>query len=161
MIYLQLLRKLGTENKNETITISSFMSVITGLAHFLKLLTRFGLYTALENNKLTHSVNPLLRFLREVEKNELFENNPFQYIKTPVNATDSCAGCNKYIQEECIQFYEHRWHIACFTCSSCHKNINPRSLTDPTFNKEKKRYYVLTAQLMIRPLCRVSNLLLS
>lgn len=68
MIYLQLLRKLGTENKNETITISSFMSVITGLAHFLKLLTRFGLYTALENNKLTHSVNPLLRFLREVEK---------------------------------------------------------------------------------------------
>ncbi|CAD6607079.1 CEI_1a_G0006450.mRNA.1.CDS.1 [Saccharomyces cerevisiae] len=139
MIYLQLLRKLGTENKNETITISSFMSVITGLAHFLKLLTRFGLYTALENNKLTHSVNPLLRFLREVEKNELFENNPFQYIKTPVNATDSCAGCNKYIQEECIQFYEHRWHIACFTCSSCHKNINPRSLTDPTFNKEKKK----------------------
>ncbi|EHM99648.1 Lrg1p [Saccharomyces cerevisiae x Saccharomyces kudriavzevii VIN7] len=139
MIYLQLLRKLGTENKNENITISSFMSVITGLAHFLKLLTRFGLYTALENNKATRSVNPLLRFLREVEKNELFENNAFQYIKTPVNATDSCAGCNKYIQEECVQFYEHRWHIACFICSSCHKNIDPMSLTDLTFNKEKRR----------------------
>ncbi|EJS44462.1 lrg1p [Saccharomyces arboricola H-6] len=139
MIYLQLLRKLGLENKNETITISSFMSVITGLAHFLKLLTRFGLYTALENNKTTRSVNPLLRFLRETEKNELFEDNPFQYIKTPVNATDSCTGCNKYIQEECIQFYEYRWHIACFICSSCHKNINPMSLTDPTFNKDKKR----------------------
>lgn len=139
MIYLQLLRKLGTENKNETITISSFMSVITGLAHFLKLLTRFGLYTSLENNKSTRSVNPLLKFLREVEKNELFEDNPFQFIKTPVNATDSCAGCNKYIQEDCVQFYEHRWHISCFVCSSCQKKINPMSLTDPTFNKEKKR----------------------
>lgn len=139
MIYLQLLRKLSSETKDTKVTVASFMSVITGLTHFLKLLTRYGLHNALENNKTLHSANALVRFLREVEKNEAYEKDPFSYIDVSINATDNCASCAKYIQEECIQFHENRWHVACFSCSKCERKIEPRDLGDSTFNKQLKR----------------------
>ncbi|CCD26575.1 GTPase-activating protein LRG1 NDAI_0H04020 [Naumovozyma dairenensis CBS 421] len=139
MIYLQLLRKLGTESKTEKVTLSSFMSVITGLAHFLKLITRHALNAALESDKKNHSANVLLKFLREVEKNELFERQPFSNIRLSINTTDCCKSCNRYIQKECIQFHDYRWHLQCFKCSSCHKLINVTDVTDTTYNKELNR----------------------
>lgn len=137
MIYLQLLRKLNAEDLK--VNISSFMSVITGLTHFLKLLTRYGLYSALERNKAGHSMNALVRFLREVEKNEIYEKDPFSYIDLSINATDNCASCGKYIQDECIQYHEKRWHTACFSCSQCKRKIDLRDLSDATYNKASKK----------------------
>lgn len=137
MIYLQLLRKLNAEDSK--VNISSFMPVITGLTHFLKLLTRYGLYSALEKNKAGRSMNPLLKFLREVERNEIYDKDPFSYIDISINATDDCAACGKYIQEDCIQYHENRWHISCFSCSQCQKSIDPRDIGDATYNKTLKR----------------------
>lgn len=147
MIYLQLLRKLNAEDLK--VNISSFMSVITGLTHFLKLLTRYGLYSALERNKSGRSMNALIKFLREVEKNEIYENDPFSYIDLSINATDNCAACGKYIQEDCIQYHEKRWHITCFFCSNCKRKIDPRDLSDATYNKILK--------LVICPHCSVAD----
>lgn len=139
MIYLQLLRKLNTEDSK--VNVSSFMPVITGLTHFLKLLTRYGLYSALEKNRAARSMNPVLKFLREVERNEVFEKDPFSYIDLSINATDNCAGCGKYIQEQCIQYHESRWHIACFRCSQCQRGIDPRDIGDAAYNKTLKRIF--------------------
>lgn len=139
MIYLQLLRKLSSESKDTKVNLSSFMSVITGLTHFLKLLTRYGFHTALEKNKLNRSATILLRFLREIEKNELFEKDPFSYIDVSINATDNCAECGRYIQEECVQFQDNRWHLSCFSCSMCKQRIDTHDLGDATYNKSLKR----------------------
>ncbi|QLQ79373.1 hypothetical protein HG537_0C00200 [Torulaspora globosa] len=147
MIYLQLLRKLNAEDSK--VNVSSFMPVITGLTHFLKLLTRYGLYNALEKNKAAHSMTPLMKFLREVERNEIYEKDPFSYIDLPINATDNCTACGKYIQEDCIQFHENRWHIHCFTCSQCQKSIEPRDIADATYNK--------TLRHVICPRCSVGD----
>lgn len=137
MIYLQLLRKLNAEDLK--VNISSFMSVITGLTHFLKLLTRYGLHSALERNKSGRSMSALIRFLREVEKNEIYEKDPFSYIDLSINATDNCASCGKYIQENCIQYHEKRWHLTCFSCSQCYRKIDLRDLSDSTYNRSTKR----------------------
>ncbi|CCK70555.1 GTPase-activating protein LRG1 KNAG_0E02960 [Huiozyma naganishii CBS 8797] len=137
MIYLQLLRKLNTVSSKKSI-MSSFMSVITGLANFLKFLTRYGFYESLEDNQRSHYTSSLTKFLIEVERNELYTKNPFSEIDIPVTATDACSGCSKYIQEECIQFQEHRWHLECFTCASCTKTIGLVDLNDSNFNKRLK-----------------------
>ncbi|EDO16645.1 hypothetical protein Kpol_529p25 [Vanderwaltozyma polyspora DSM 70294] len=137
MVYLQLLRKLNSEVESSNVKIASFMSIITGLAHYLKLLTRCGLYMALEMNQKSHTSVNLLKFLKEVEKNELYESNPFQYIKLSVKVTDNCYSCGKYIQEECIQYQDKRWHTDCLVCSACHNSININNLSDATFNSTK------------------------
>ncbi|CAL9727779.1 rho-GTPase-activating protein Lrg1p [Monosporozyma unispora] len=135
MIYLQLLRKLNSKSPNENV-VGSFMSVITGLAHFLKLAIRYGFHTALENNKTKHSSTALSNFLNELEKNEFFDKYPFGNILIPINTTDNCTGCQKYIQEECIQFEDKRWHLQCFTCSRCNNIISPVDINDATYRKD-------------------------
>ncbi|AET40858.1 GTPase-activating protein LRG1 Ecym_6490 [Eremothecium cymbalariae DBVPG len=147
MIYLQLLRKMGSASKMKEVNVGSFMSVITGLAHFLKLLLRNGLFNALEHNKKVHTSNALIKFLREVKKNETYQNSPFDYINVTINATDCCAICQKYVQEECIRFQEHRWHIKCFQCSNCARVIQPYDVEDATYNKVNGK--VLCAQCSI------------
>ena len=134
MIYLQLLRKLNSDTESSKVEIASFMSIITGLAHFAKLLTRYGLYMILERNKKLYSSAPLLKFLKEVEKNELYENDPFKYINLSIKVTDNCFSCGKYIQEDCIQFQEKRWHKGCLSCSSCSNKITQSNFSDATFN---------------------------
>ena len=136
MIYLQLLRKLSAESQTKDVSLSSFMSVITGLAHFLKLLTRYALYTAFEINRENHSVTALVKFLKEIEKNELIKTQPFSYIHVSVTATDSCSSCGKYIQKECVQFNGKRWHLNCLVCSNCKAQISRQDLDETTYNKE-------------------------
>ncbi|KAL3233213.1 Rho-type GTPase-activating protein 1 [Nakaseomyces bracarensis] len=138
MIYLQFLRKLQAGESSKDLNLSAFMSAITGLAQYLKLLTRYGLYLALERNKELTNVNPLMKFLREVEKNEVFIRDPFTSINVSLNATDNCTECQTYIQDECIQYHEFRWHLKCFKCSKCDKAVRPSDVTDSTFNKESK-----------------------
>ncbi|KAI8399945.1 Rho-GTPase-activating protein LRG1 [Nakaseomyces glabratus] len=138
MIYLQFLRKLNQDDKKSSLNISLCMSTITGLAQYLKLLTRYGLHIALERNRYLKTVNPLMKFLKEVEKNEIFDSDPFRYINIPINTNDNCVRCQTYIQDECIQFNEYRWHLKCFSCNICSESIKPSDVTDATFNKEKK-----------------------
>lgn len=135
LIYLQLLRKLNSKTPPDSV-VASFMSVITGLAHFLKLILRFGFHTALETNRATHSSKPLIEFLTELEKHESFDKYPFNNISIPIMTTDNCSGCQKYIQEECIQFEDKRWHLQCFTCSRCSTLINFLDVDDATYRRD-------------------------
>ncbi|SCU92324.1 LANO_0E00364g1_1 [Lachancea nothofagi CBS 11611] len=147
MIYLQLLRKLSSASREKDVSVSSLMSVITGVAHFLKLLVRHGLQTALDRNKTAHSANALVKFLREIEKNEHIEGDPFDFVDVTIDATDCCASCGKYIQEDCIQFKNLRWHRSCFNCSICQKHIGSYGVADAAFNAESKS--VLCAQCAV------------
>lgn len=166
LIYLQLLRKLGTDTNNKEVNITAFMSIITGLAHFLKLLVRYGLYISLKYNKITSTTNALIKFLREVQKNETIVSNPFDRIHVSINATDCCAFCDKYTQEECIQYQDERWHKHCFYCSKCTRHIDIHDVSDAAYNKKTKD--VLCAQCSVdipeskqgfKPVSRLSQLI--
>ncbi|AMD19457.1 HBR556Cp [Eremothecium sinecaudum] len=141
MIYLQLLRKLGTASQEKEVNVGSFMSVITSIAHLLKLIVRYGLFNALEHNKTVHTSNALIKFLREIKKNENYQRQPFDYINVTINATDSCNECEKYVQEECIQFRDARWHIGCFKCSNCDKHIELHDIDAASYNVATKLVY--------------------
>lgn len=143
MMYLQLLRKYDINEINkdnsaddeETNTVSSAMSIINGLSHYLKLLIKFGVYNVLEYNKSAHSINALEKFLREVNKSSQYKSNPFSLIKdVNIDSTDSCEGCGKYIQQECIVFKNKRWHITCLKCHKCKTLIERYDILDANYN---------------------------
>lgn len=139
MVYLQLLRKLNTESDKHKIEITSFMSIITSVAHFLKLLTRYGLFSALKESQITSTNTHLLKFLREVEKNELYKSDPFKYIKVTAKMNDNCSKCNKYIQEECVQYGDNRIHLSCFKCDACDTTISKNDISEATYNNKLSR----------------------
>ncbi|KAL6944205.1 hypothetical protein ACO0RG_000935 [Hanseniaspora osmophila] len=153
MIYLQLLRKSTLQSDSNEVTVSNVMSIINGLSHYLKLLIRYGLYNALEYNKRSHSTNALVKFLRETNKNLNYpaSSNPFDFIlDVPIDSTDCCSSCNKYIQQDCIKYQENkRWHIQCFNCSDCGKLISKYDILDATYNKKTQKVFC--------PLCSMND----
>ncbi|CAH01041.1 GTPase-activating protein LRG1 [Kluyveromyces lactis] len=135
MIYLQLLRKITSSSNSENdVDVNSFISVITGIAQFLKLLIRDSLTNALEYCKMTKSSSALLKYLREIEKNEDYQEQPFEYINITINATDSCTYCGKYIKDACIKHGIRRWHKECLRCSVCNKFIDNHELSEAAYN---------------------------
>ncbi|XBW36714.1 hypothetical protein QEN19_002290 [Hanseniaspora menglaensis] len=176
MMYLQLLRKydatavdnenLRKENinanedivcepnddqeDNDDTSLTKGMSIINGISHYLKLLIKFGIYNALEYNKNAHSTNALEKFLREVNKSTQFKNTPFSFIKdVSIDSNDSCEGCHKYIQQECIMFQNKRWHVNCMKCDKCKKTIERYDILDANFNKKTEK--------VLCPLCSTSD----
>ncbi|CDO94115.1 unnamed protein product [Kluyveromyces dobzhanskii CBS 2104] len=142
MIYLQLLRKLTNNNNSENcVDVSSFISVITGIAQFLKLLIRDSLTNALEYCKMSKSSSALLKYLREIERNEKYHERPFDFISTTIDATDSCTYCEKYIKDSCIRHGKHRWHKECFCCNICGKSIDNHELSEASYNEKTNKVH--------------------
>ncbi|CCE66164.1 hypothetical protein TPHA_0O01980 [Tetrapisispora phaffii CBS 4417] len=137
MIYLQILRKINLDPATIKSQMPTFMSIITGLAHFLKLIMRYGLFVVLEKNKITNSNTPLMKYLKALRKYEEYSSQPFNYIKLSIKVTDNCYQCNKYIQEGCIKYHDKRWHAKCFNCFKCNNHIGLDELSDATFNQQQ------------------------
>ena len=129
MSYLAILRK--SFNIAESGSLSSdLLAVITGCAHYLKLLIRIGLSNALTLNKLRRDSKALDGFLQLVEQYE--EINVAEKsgdskrlissrLSVPPHSTDACRSCTKSIEKACVLFSNLRWHYKCFGCSKCHR----------------------------------------
>ncbi|KAF7998935.1 hypothetical protein HF325_006467 [Metschnikowia pulcherrima] len=118
MSYLAILRK--SFNIAESGSLSSdLLAVITGCAHYLKLLIRIGLSNALTLNKLRRDSKALDGFLQLVEQ---YEEINFaeksgdskrlisSRLSVPPHSTDACRSCTKSIEKACVLFSNLRWH---------------------------------------------------
>lgn len=128
MSYLAILRK-----SNQTLAAKSrsadLLSVVTGTAHYLKLMIRIGLNNALKLNKLRSDSKALEGFLRIIKRYEDVDiSDKLQgesrisissRLAVPYNATDSCVACLKSIEKACVAYKSLRWHVKCFECSNC------------------------------------------
>lgn len=139
MSYLALLRK--TKNGLLSTNLSSeVLSVITGCAHYLKLLIRFGLTNSLKINKMTGSTEGTDRFLSTVKEHVKFSNSInanisenetmkdldsiAKYLYVPSKSTDLCLSCHKSIEKSCMKYKDLMWHMKCFNCSKCHRSLD-------------------------------------
>lgn len=130
MSYLAILRK-STKIVNSGTLSAELLSVITGCAHYLKLLFRTGLNNALKLNKFRGDTRALDGFLKSAKRYEEIEKaltDPTsglplleQRLNVPQNATDACRACRKSIEASCYRFKNIRWHKKCFQCSSCQR----------------------------------------
>ncbi|KAK6540931.1 hypothetical protein TWF694_008315 [Orbilia ellipsospora] len=107
-------RKLGVTQE--------LLSLVTGLAHYLKLLIRISLQGALKLERDYNNIDAFNRFLADLSNLE-----PAKEVKPTfeVNValadlnSDLCVNCRNTIEDECMKFGMPKWHVNCFNCSNC------------------------------------------
>lgn len=134
MSYLAILRKSHQIAASGSLS-SELLSVITGCAHYLKLLIRIGLNNALKLNVVRSDTRAFDDFLLLIHK--YADIDPMDKLAgdarvsigsrlaIPFNATDACRACMKSIEKSCVRYGDSRWHPKCFECTACHRKPGP------------------------------------
>ena len=120
------------------------LSLVTGLAHYLKLLIRICLQGALRLERETGSTEGLRRFLDRINtlEDKLEESDSRdaasewrQYIH---RSADSCLVCDKPVEDRCARKDSSVFHLACLTCKNCGVELSDNLLDarwSPSMNK--------------------------
>lgn len=145
MGYFAILRNSAKIPLSGTLS-AELLSIITSLAHYLKLLIRMGLQNALKVNKLTGTDDATKRFLAIISTGEAFNNDiqPLpatialmnKALEVPLSATDICKKCSKYVEKQCINYNHVRWHVKCFKCTKCGHSIDAIKNAPDNVNKQ-------------------------
>ncbi|KAI9248904.1 hypothetical protein BY458DRAFT_536525 [Sporodiniella umbellata] len=105
------LRKIGITQE--------LLSLVTGLAHYLKVLIRIGLTGALKLDKSgilkSTSISQFLSQLMELAN----KKKPYLDESEYTVASDLCQGCRGECRTACFRYESSIWHDKCFTCSIC------------------------------------------
>lgn len=135
-------RKLGVTQE--------LLSLVTGLAHYLKLLIRIGLQGALKLERERHTSDGLFAFLNHLENSlqslKASEEGPPDLMSgVPALAdqfSDCCTACKEPIDDACIILNERRWHIKPphLVCSSCQKDLTA-DLSDGLWSEKDQRSF--------------------
>ena len=110
-------RKLGVTQE--------LLSLVTGLAHYLKLLIRISLQGALKLEKERQSVEGLNRFLDDLQDLDSLKDAEKSLSTTAGVAelaqdqSDLCFRCKESVDEECLKLDQQRWHKNHLVCDYC------------------------------------------
>lgn len=139
MSYLAILRKSNQISDSGSLS-AELLSVVTGCAHYLKLLLRIGLNNALKLNKFRGDIKALEGFLKRTKQFEDIESadklqgdsriSIGSRLAVPINATDACRACLKSIEKSCVRYKNMRWHMKCFECSKCKRQPNAEFIVE-------------------------------
>lgn len=129
--YMSLVTKNRQENTNSKRTSSAppdLLGVANSLAHYLKVLIRYGLSTSLAVDRRSTKHPTLRRFLSDVSK---YKTPP---TRLPVSAltSDRCVGCQKTVEDTCYMSRDRLWHINCLSCVMCNKDLTGASQSTPS-----------------------------
>jgi hypothetical protein len=134
-------RKLGVTQE--------LLSLVTGLAHYLKLLIRIGLQGALKLEREAGTADGLHAFLDELTDLETIREQEAKALELTDGIaglagqeSDCCAGCNEPIDDECVMMYGKRWHVRPphLTCTTCNRDLT-MDLQQAAFSEADQRVY--------------------
>lgn len=139
MQFFSLLSKTQDKNAHKLGVTQELLSLVTGLAHYLKLLIRICLQGALRIEKEQTNSEGLYAFLEDLSDLESLkaEDGSLKITEAmarlAANESDQCVLCRKPVEDECAKNGDKRWHIACVTCTRCGKELG-RNLVDARLN---------------------------
>lgn len=108
------------------------LSLVTGLAQYLKILIRVALAGALKLERKYGSKTSIGDFLNKlVELGQREMDADVQALKfdqkfklTDLDVkSDLCVKCRTSVEDACIRFHTMHWHTKCFYCSKCQKSL--------------------------------------
>lgn len=114
-------RKLGVTQE--------LLSLVTGLAHYLKLLIRISLQGALRLEREWRSVEGLHGFLEELSNFDSIKDSETSLdLAAGVSGladqqSDICHRCKEPIEDECVKFGQQRWHGKHVDCDYCQRYL--------------------------------------
>ncbi|KAJ2079670.1 Rho-type GTPase activating protein Rga1 [Coemansia sp. RSA 988] len=126
-----------TQSNESNGLTKELLSLVTSLAHYLKVLTRVALKGALKAQteyKCPSSIKALLSKLTETSDRQKWALFRLSYQETDITS-DLCFSCHAPVETECIEHLRKRkrWHLYCFVCNSCNSEIQhvyPQSAYD-------------------------------
>ncbi|QSZ32649.1 hypothetical protein DSL72_002228 [Monilinia vaccinii-corymbosi] len=136
-------RKLGVTQE--------LLALVTGLAHYLKLLIRICLQGALKVERDQKDTKGLDQFLDDLGDMEAIKNDERSLEATTGTPglsapnSDSCIKCQKPIEDECARSEERRCHLACLQCCNCERDL-AQKLEDIRFHDIEQRLYCSDCQ---------------
>lgn len=147
--FFSLLSKAQDSAGRKPGVTQELLTLVTGLAHYLKLLIRICLKGALRTEKERGSSECLYHFLDDLSDLEaaraedstavaLHMSTGMSHIAT--SDSDQCVVCRKPVEDECLRNGDRRWHIACTKCSHCDLEVG-RSARDARLNVYDGKLY--------------------
>lgn len=139
-------RKLGVTQE--------LLALVTGLAHYLKLLIRICLQGSLKVEREQKSSDGLHKFLDELNDMEAIKNDDRsleEITQTPGlsdQTSDQCVGCRRPIEDECTRREERRWHLTCLTCANCSRELG-QNLEDVRWSEQDESIYCNSCETRI------------
>ncbi|KAJ9142073.1 Rho-type GTPase-activating protein 1 [Pleurostoma richardsiae] len=138
--FFSLLSKAQDKGSRKLGVTQELLSLVTGLAHYLKLLIRICLQGALRIEKERNTSDGLYQFLDDlsVDLETLKNEDGTLQITTGMarlsaNDSDQCTLCYKPIEDECAKNGDRRWHLGCLACSRCGRELG-KNLQDARLN---------------------------
>ncbi|QPH00225.1 hypothetical protein C2857_003587 [Epichloe festucae Fl1] len=131
-------RKLGVTQE--------LLSLVTGLAHYLKLLIRICLQGALRLERDSGLNKGLDHFLDDLNDFETYKTDESLLQLTMGGAnlsgkdSDHCLLCKRSVEDECAKNGDFRWHLACVKCGRCGRDLG-RCLTEAQHNAFDGKIY--------------------
>lgn len=136
-------RKLGVTQE--------LLSLVTGLAHYLKLLIRIGLQGALKLEREKGTTEGINAFLDELADLETIKENEMKSLDLNESTaglanqeSDCCALCNDPIDDECVMIYGKRWHVKPphLNCSTCKRDLT-HDLASAVYSEREDKVYCI------------------
>ncbi|BFZ62169.1 Rho-type GTPase activating protein Rga1 [Saitoella coloradoensis] len=123
-------RKLGITQE--------LLSLVTGLAHYLKILIRISLTAALKlerDHQGSHAIRMFLAQMLQLkgDEEEHVAAGSIPSVTSFVSAeyadveSDLCTACGVTIEDDCAKLGDKRWHLNCLSCCRCGNNLKRES----------------------------------
>ncbi|KAI0140987.1 RhoGAP-domain-containing protein [Hypoxylon sp. NC0597] len=127
--FFSLLSKMQDSSTRKLGVTQELLSLVTGLAHYLKLLIRICLQGALKVEKEHRSTEALYQFLDDLSVLESIKSDDeslqitLGMSRLSANDSDHCTSCRKPIEDECALCGDKRWHLFCVSCARCNREL--------------------------------------
>lgn len=127
--FFQLLRESQRGGVRRLGVTQELLTLVTGLAHYLKLLIRIDLQGSLRFERETGSERALYQFLDKMDSlpkmlNEVDELEEWRDTDEYVQrSADTCPICSKGVDDKCFRHKKLWFHWNCMKCESCYRDL--------------------------------------
>lgn len=127
--FFQLLAESQETGVRRLGVTQELLSLVTGLAHYLKLLIRICLQGALRIERDTGTPEGLNRFLEDIGKlddrleRESSRDSTASLDNLVQRSADTCGVCDKAVEDRCYKRQERLVHAGCLKCAKCEKSM--------------------------------------
>ncbi|MCJ1378448.1 hypothetical protein MMC17_001547 [Xylographa soralifera] len=144
--FFSLLSKTQDSGVRRLGVTQELLSLVTGLAHYLKLLIRISLQGALKLERETGHTDGLHEFLDILGHLESIKDsdNSLEYLDgssgLAAEEADLCYQCHDPTDDECLEVGARRWHMKHLQCDYCNRDIGDElGVEDATWSEREKK----------------------
>lgn len=143
--FFQLLAESQETGVRRLGVTQELLSLVTGLAHYLKLLIRICLQGALKLERETKSQEGLTQFLEDIgtlderlEAESKRDSRPDTegYV---ARTADNCGVCGKSVEDKCYALKERRFHAPCLVCAKCGRPVGSENLSETRWDEASQK----------------------